>query len=71
MGFDRVFFLITDAEGLQEGLAPVPDVELSDREKARMILEAHKALINLNEKNKDVFKNVVDALEEELEDFEE
>lgn len=64
MGFDRMFTLVqdpasptaglTDAEGLA-GLARRPDPKL--------VLEAHRALSEINESNQHLFQNVIEQLE--------
>ncbi|MCH8870655.1 MAG: hypothetical protein IIC85_13165, partial [Chloroflexi bacterium] len=39
---------------------------VSPKQQVASILSAHRELIELNEKNRDVFQNIVDALEADL-----
>jgi anti-anti-sigma factor len=63
VGFDRIFTIIHDPEHPEVELQQMPEVEEPDRELAQMLLEAHKNLTALNERNRDMFKNVVELLE--------
>lgn len=63
MGFDQVFHiidrLITGCTELKEWV-----INSVDEEYAReQVISAHKALMSLNQKNKEVFQGLVDALE--------
>lgn len=63
MGFDKVFFLIRenveDNQNLQE-LSPM--LESEDQMKERVV-DAHRVLMDLNDKNKETFKELVHSLE--------
>jgi hypothetical protein len=48
-----------------EMLEKIPNIKSSEQENALTILDAHRQLISLNEKNRNVFKNVVELLEKE------
>lgn len=48
----------------QETLVPLPDE--SEKISGKGILEAHKALADINEKNKEKFKTLIDLLEKQL-----
>ncbi|NQU42469.1 STAS domain-containing protein [bacterium] len=63
MGFDQAFELVDDPQGMEESLDQIPSVDASRDEKAGLMLRAHQELIRLDEKNRDVFQNVVDLLE--------
>jgi anti-anti-sigma factor len=63
MGFDQVFHIIDepfqdDADFRQWAAAAVSEAEARDQ-----VIEAHKVLMGLNDKNKDAFKELVDCLE--------
>lgn len=65
-GFDSLFTILdvdTPIRGDMQQLREVSDSELSV---ARMLLEAHQALSDMNESNKLMFKNVVEALEADV-----
>jgi len=68
MGLDGMFAMMEKLETPEEDYRPIPAVRLGAQKRAEVILKAHKALIHINEKNKDVFGNVVRALENELGD---
>ena len=63
MGFDKVFTLVSK---LDEELPPCDQLEnanCSEREMQDKVLEAHKTLMGLNDKNQQEFKSLVNALE--------
>lgn len=65
-GFESLFTILdvdTPIRGDLEQLREVSDSELNV---ARMLLEAHQALSDMNESNKIMFKSVVDALEADV-----
>lgn len=66
MGFNRVFIIVKGLEDFTNELKEIPGVDQSELEKAKMILEAHKAIIELSDKNESIFKDVVKMLEEQL-----
>ncbi len=63
MGFGHAFRIVPEHEATAVELhdVPTPD-DYSDPHKARRILEAHEALIDLDEKNRQTFQSVVDVL---------
>lgn len=65
MGFDAVFNIIHEESVLGSNLADVPNKSCSEAEATRRVLEAHKVLMSMNEKNKETFKEVVATLEEQ------
>jgi len=65
IGLDNVFIIVTSFEVTPEVLENIPNINSSDRENAMTILEAHRQLVNLNEKNSEVFKDVIELLEQD------
>lgn len=63
MGFDRVFIILESAVRDDQSLDELPEVEPSQQELTRSVIEAHRVLMGMNEKNKETFRNLVDALE--------
>ncbi len=65
MGFDQVFIilqeLVTDCDPPDE----LPVEIMSEASLRNQVIEAHKVLMSLNEKNHDEFRDLVDALENE------
>ncbi len=68
VGFDQVFMILHETSETTAELQDLPQAESPDRELAHMILDAHRALTSLNEKNKEMFKNVVQILEKRVQD---
>jgi anti-anti-sigma factor len=63
MGFDKVFYLIGD---IPEQIAELNELtcEKVDEELMReKVIDAHKILMSLNEKNKNTFQELVDCLQ--------
>lgn len=65
MGFDVVFNIIQEESVLTTNLTDLPDRVCNEPEATRRVLEAHKVLMGMNEKNKETFKDVVATLEEQ------
>ena len=66
MGFHEVFILLQNCKDNSGEFTAIPNTSTSDRKHADILLEAHKMLIEMNDKNKVLFKNVVEVLEKEL-----
>lgn len=66
VGFDQVFLIIHEPCLETKGWQCLESVPESESEMGRLILEAHRSLMNLNEKNKSAFKNVVEILERDF-----
>lgn len=66
IGLNDVFIIVDDCNCTQEMLKEMPNINSSERESARTILEAHQQLVKLNEKNKTIFKDVIELLEQEV-----
>jgi anti-anti-sigma factor len=69
MGFDKVFTIVQDSyisPNPQEKPSKIPNKEMSEHELARTVLESHRTLMELNENNRETFKNVVQFLEREI-----
>jgi anti-anti-sigma factor len=71
MGFDRVFVLVENPSAPTAGLADAADLAgISPRPDPKLVLDAHRALCEMNEKNRHLFQNVIDQLESETGDEE-
>ena len=66
MGFDEVFTVVQSMETNPPELREVGKVPQDAQDKARMMLDAHRALVEMNAHNAAVFKNVVELFEKEL-----
>lgn len=68
LGLDRVFVIVDESHAPDVSMKDMPEVDVSEREQARQILEAHKFLMETNEKTGEVFRNVVDAFQKQLDE---
>lgn len=67
IGFDDYFTIIDESPVADTTLSDISEMVTGNRSMALMMLEAHKALMELNENNKNIFSSVVNLLEEEVE----
>ncbi|AKH19011.1 STAS domain-containing protein [Sedimenticola thiotaurini] len=65
VGFDEVFDIVATAAPTPDKMTEIPELPAGDP--GRLLLEAHRALMNLNETNRARFQDVVQAFERELE----
>ncbi|MFP4417623.1 MAG: STAS domain-containing protein [Fibrobacterota bacterium] len=65
LGFDRIFDMITEAPSINDCMHEVPHEECCREKVAPIMLKAHRYLMSINEKNRQMFRNVVNYLEEE------
>ncbi|MDP2227843.1 MAG: STAS domain-containing protein [Moraxellaceae bacterium] len=63
MGFDRVFLILEKAPAVNESLDELPFTEPSQQALTRNVIEAHRVLMDMNEKNRATFRDLVDMLE--------
>jgi len=71
MGFDRVFVLVENPLAPTAALADAADLAgISTRPDPRVVLDAHRALCEINGKNRHLFQNVIEQLESEAGDEE-
>ena len=66
MGFADVFAIVDEHFAAQQSLAELPlPSDLLENEVRERVIEAHRVLMSLNEQNRETFKDLVSALEEE------
>ncbi|MFN3580136.1 MAG: anti-sigma factor antagonist RssC [Pseudomonas sp.] len=63
MGFDQVFNIVTEIAPTDAELEDLPGQLLSEELVKDKVLEAHRILMNLNEHNREAFRDLVSALE--------
>lgn len=63
MGFDHVFVLMDQLPLSSQELKQLPLVQESVEEMQQRIISAHKVLMELNESNREAFKDLVSTLE--------
>lgn len=67
IGFDDFFTILDESPDTNPTLSDISEMVTGDRSMALMMLEAHKALMELNDQNKNTFSSVVNLLEREVE----
>jgi anti-anti-sigma factor len=65
MGFDQVFLIFKEPMTSSVTLGEVPVENLPEGDLRKKVLEAHQVLMQLNESNRDTFKDLVIALQKE------
>lgn len=63
MGFDQVFNIVSQAAPSNAELEDLPGQILSEELVRDKVLEAHRILMNLNENNREAFRDLVSSLE--------
>jgi len=67
MGFDQVFLIIKEPIESSVVMGEVPVKDMSEEDLRKKVLEAHEVLMQLNDENRDMFRDLVVALQEEQE----
>lgn len=65
MGFEKIFHIINEQPDACNGLGEIPLDHISEPEMRKQVLEAHRVLMDLNENNRNLFNDLVEALQEE------
>ena len=68
MGFDNVFVIVNEANGVVGPLGELPTQMVSEDALREQVLEAHRVLMSINQKNATTFRDLVQALESERQD---
>lgn len=63
MGFDQVFNVVSDVAPTDADLQDLPGQMLSEELVKDKVLEAHRILMDLNEHNREAFRDLVSTLE--------
>ncbi|MCP4880640.1 MAG: anti-sigma factor antagonist, partial [Gammaproteobacteria bacterium] len=63
MGFDKVFALVNKLDANLDPCEQLINTNCTEQEMQEKVLEAHRTLMALNEKNQQEFKSLVDVLE--------
>ena len=63
MGFDDVFNIVEEPIEHEAQLGELPMKESSEEDVRARVLEAHRALMSLNEANREAFQDLVETLE--------
>ncbi|UTW46807.1 STAS domain-containing protein [Bacterioplanoides sp. SCSIO 12839] len=66
MGFDQVFHIIDEAFPDCDGFKQWAATAVTEEQARQQVIDAHKVLMSMNDKNKDTFKELVDCLEADL-----
>ncbi|MCC5885911.1 MAG: STAS domain-containing protein [Gammaproteobacteria bacterium] len=65
MGFDDVFHIVEEPLTEVEQLGELPELESDEEDVRERVLEAHRVLMSLNDRNRENFQDLVMALEAE------
>lgn len=65
MGFEQIFNIVADSTPTDAELKDLPAQMLSEEHVRARVLEAHRLLMDLNERNRSVFTDLVSSLESE------
>ena len=66
MGFDDVFTIVDENFLNEQNLAELPSsTDFSETQMRQRVIEAHRVLMNMNDRNEATFKDLVSALEAE------
>lgn len=63
MGFDKIFIILKEPASCIKELEEIPVLKASEQQVREKVLDAHKVLMSLNSRNREEFKNLVQALE--------
>ena len=63
MGFSEIFTIVDDLQGMLKPQSNLECGEVNEEDAKLRVIEAHKILMDLNEKNADTFKDLVNTLE--------
>lgn len=63
MGFEKVFNIVHEAPVKSPRMSEMPNIPCTQGNACEKVLEAHRILMEMNEKNRETFKDVVAALE--------
>ncbi len=66
MGFDAVLTILKEEGRPGPALRDIPVQERSERERAQIVLDAHRRLMDMSDANAARFRDVVEALEQEI-----
>jgi len=60
---DEIFIIVDRPTDVNKNLRELPHINSSEKKMTKIIIEAHKNLMELSEKNQATFKNVVELLQ--------
>jgi anti-anti-sigma factor len=63
MGFDDIFHIIEEPLSDAGQLGELPTLETDEDDVRQRVLDAHRVLMNLNDENRESFRDLVSALE--------
>jgi anti-anti-sigma factor len=66
--FDRIFHVVAETSGTAAALEALPGLQTDERNRLALVLDAHRRLCVLDERNRAVFRDVVELLEREIGD---
>lgn len=68
MGFESVYLILKEPAATSQALSELAPQDITEEELRENVLSAHKVLMNLNEHNREQFKDLVATLEGDVEE---
>ena len=68
MGFENVYIIVNEPASCDQDLVELEAKEIDEAELRENVLNAHKVLMDLNENNREQFKDLVATLEGEVDE---
>lgn len=65
IGFEQIAVIISEYHESTPQLNDIPGITACDKETSRILLDAHRTLMNMNDTNRQIFSDVVTMLEDE------
>lgn len=66
LGFDEIFTLIKSKSDMDEKFGKIDPEKFCKKDMTVMMIDAHKCLMKINDKNAEIFKDVVSLMEQSL-----
>jgi len=68
MGFEKVFNIVHEEPVKSPSMIEMPNIPCDEKNAFDKVLEAHRILMDMNDRNRETFKDVVAALEKPVDD---
>ena len=68
MGFDTIYLIVDKVISSAEGLEEIVPKSLDEGQMKEQVLDAHKILMDMSSDNYEQFKDLVNALESDIQD---
>lgn len=69
VGFGQVFLIVSEGAVAANDLTELEMVDEEEKDFAHMVLDAHRSLAELNEENRETFRNIIEVFESEIKEL--